>query len=405
MNRFLKPLIRISSFPLKELLEIFRQPRLIISLVLGPFLIIFLFGVGYPDEGRSLRTTFVMGERSPFEGEMEEFTETVSPAIIYQGMEADEETALEALEANQTDIVIVFPDDPLTTIQTNQQAKFLIYHNEIDPFQIALVRSIGRIYTDEVNRRVLMTLTDQGQKNIDGAILNLNEDFQDSIPDVSSRVLVSPFTHEFVGIAELEFTPVKYLTPSVIILLLQHLSITFASLSIVREKRSGIMELFRVSPLTAIETLLGKYLSYMVFGMFLAVMLTVLVMQLLHVPMLGLWTDYILTLILLLFASLGAGFLISLISQTEIQAVQYAMLFLLASIFFSGFFLDLRFMWDPMKIFAWSLPATYGIRMLQDVMLRGYHLPALLAVQIAAIGFLLFLVNLYLLRKKIESFT
>ena len=405
MNRFLKPLIRISSFPLKELLEIFRQPRLIISLVLGPFLIIFLFGVGYPDEGRSLRTTFVMGERSPFEGEMEEFTETVSPAIIYQGMEADEETALEALEANQTDIVIVFPDDPLTTIQTNQQAKFLIYHNEIDPFQIALVRSIGRIYTDEVNRRVLMTLTDQGQKNIDGAILNLNEDFQDSIPDVSSRVLVSPFTHEFVGIAELEFTPVKYLTPSVIILLLQHLSITFASLSIVREKRSGIMELFRVSPLTAIETLLGKYLSYMVFGMFLAVMLTVLVMQLLHVPMLGLWTDYILTLILLLFASLGAGFLISLISQTEIQAVQYAMLFLLASIFFSGFFLDLRFMWDPMKIFAWSLPATYGIRMLQDVMLRGYHLPALLVLQIAAIGSLLFLVNLYLLRKKIESFT
>lgn len=405
MNRFLKSLIRISSFPLKELLEIFRQPRLIVSLVLGPFLIIFLFGVGYPDEGRSLRTTFVMGERSPFEGEMEEFTETVSPAIIYQGMEADEQTALEALEANQTDIVIVFPDDPLTTIQTNQQAKFLIYHNEIDPFQIALVRSIGRIYTDEVNRRVLMALTDQSQENLDGVILNLNEDFQDAIPNVSSRVLVSPFTHEFVGIAELEFTPVKYLTPSVIILLLQHLSITFASLSIVREKRSGIMELFRVSPLTAIETLLGKYLSYMVFGMFLAVMLTVLVMQLLDVPMLGLWTDYILTLILLLFASLGAGFLISLISQTEIQAVQYAMLFLLASIFFSGFFLDLRFMWDPMKIFAWSLPATYGIRMLQDVMLRGYQLPALLAVQIAAIGFLLFLVNLYLLRKKIESFT
>jgi ABC-2 type transport system permease protein len=405
MNRFLKPLIRISSFPLKELLEIFRQPRLIISLVLGPFLIIFLFGVGYPDEGRSLRTTFVRGDRSPFEGEMEEFTETVSPAIIYQGMEADEQTALEALEANQTDIVIVLPDDPLTTIQTNQQAKFLIYHNEIDPFQIALVRSIGRIYTDEVNRRVLMALTDQGQENIDGAILNLNEDFQDAIPNVSSRVLVSPFTHEFVGIAELEFTPVKYLTPSVIILLLQHLSITFASLSIVRERRSGIMELFQVSPLTAIETLLGKYLSYMVFGMFLAVMLTVLVMQLLDVPMLGLWTDYILTLILLLFASLGAGFLISLISQTEIQAVQYAMLFLLASIFFSGFFLDLRFMWDPMKIFAWSLPATYGIHMLQDVMLRGYQLPALLTVQIAAIGFLLFLVNLYLLRKKIESFT
>jgi ABC-2 type transport system permease protein len=405
MNRILKSLIRISSFPLKELMEIFRQPRLIITLILGPFLIIFLFGVGYPDEGRSLRTTFVTGERSPFEGEMEEFTETVSPAIIYQGTEADEQTALEVLEANQTDIVIVFPDDPLTTIQNNQQARFLIYHNEIDPFQIALVRSIGRIYTDEVNRRIWMSLTDQGQDDIDGALLTLNEEFKDAIPDVSSRVLVSPFTHEFIGIAELEFTPVKYLTPSVIILLLQHLSITFASLSIVREKRSGIMELFRVSPLTAIETLLGKYFSYMVFGMFLGVMLTVLVMQLLDVPMLGSWTDYTLTLILLLFTSLGAGFLISLISETEIQAVQYSMLFLLASIFFSGFFLDLRFMWDPMRAFAWSLPATYGIRMLQDVMLRGYQLPALIALQFTAIGLLLFLVNLYLLRRKLEGST
>ncbi|HLE14445.1 MAG TPA: ABC transporter permease [Anaerolineales bacterium] len=59
--------------------------------------------------------------------------------------------------------------------------------------------------------------------------------------------------------------------------------------------------------------------------------------------------------------ALGAGFVISLISQTDTQAVQYTMLLLLASIFFSGFFLDLRLMWEPLSILSRILPATYGI--------------------------------------------
>jgi ABC-2 type transport system permease protein len=158
--------------------------------------------------------------------------------------------------------------------------------------------------------------------------------------------------------------------PAVIVLLLQHLSITFASLSIVRERRSGIIELFRVAPITAFETLIGKFLSYLFFEILLAGVITALAVWVLKVPMFGRWEDYALVVVILLFTSLAVGFLISLISQTDTQAVQYSMLLLLASIFFSGFFLDLRLMWEPMKILAWSLPATYGIQMLQNVMLR-----------------------------------
>ncbi len=402
MNRILKSFIRIFSFPKKELTEIFRQPRLILTLVLGPFLIIFLFGIGYPENGRSLRTTFVVGDQNPFSSQTEEFIKSVSPAIIYQGTEKDENAALDLLASRQTDMVIVIPDNPLNEIRNNKQASFLIYHNEIDPFQISLVRSIGRIYTDEVNRRVLMALTNQGQKTLDESLPNFSNSL-DQIPSLNSELVVSPFTAEFKGLSNVDFTPVGYLTPAIIVLLMQHLSITFAALSIVRERRSGIMELFSVSPLTAFETLLGKYFSYIFFGAILTTLLTVLVMVVLGEPMLGEWTNYALALIILLFTSLGMGFLISLISETEIQAVQYAMLVLLASIFFSGFFLDLRFMWEPMKIFAWSLPATSGIRMLQDVMLRGNPLPWLIFSGITAIGLVLFLINIFLLRRKLES--
>jgi ABC-type polysaccharide/polyol phosphate export permease len=57
----------------------------------------------------------------------------------------------------------------------------------------------------------------------------------------------------------------------------------------------------------------------------------------------------------------------------------------------------------PITVIAWSLPATYGIRMLQDIMLRGSSVPLLLFLGVAGIGIVLFLINWILLRKLMES--
>jgi ABC-2 type transport system permease protein len=401
MNRIFKSIIRIFSFPKKELTEILRQPRLILTLVLGPFLIILLFGLGYPDEGRSLRTTIVVSEQNPLADSVDAFAESLGPAIIYQGIEGNQDVALANLALGRSDMVVIVPENPAESIRSNQQAEFQIYHNEVDPFQIAYIRSVGRLYTDEVNRRVLATLTEEGQEGLEDNLAGLNENLSE-LTSLSSSVLVSPFISRFSGLSEVQYTPVGFLTPAVIILLLQHLSVTFAALSIVREQRSGIMELFRVAPLTSLEILFSKYLSYMVFNLLIAALLTALVVWGIGVPVLGSWINYAIVIAIVIFASLGIGFVISLISETEIQAVQYSMLFLLTSIFFSGFFLDLRLLWDPMKALAWSLPATYGIRMMQDVMLRGYPLPLLVFQGISAIGIALFLLSYFLLRKRMQ---
>jgi ABC-2 type transport system permease protein len=399
MRRIFKSIIRIFSFPKKELIEILRQPRLILTLVLGPFLIILLFGLGYPDEGRSLRTTFVVNDSNPFRDAVESFAGEIGPAIIYQGIESDLDAALSILERGGADMVVVVPENPAETIRSNEQAEFVIYHNEVDPFQVGYLRSVGRIYTDEVNRRVLATLTEEGQTEIEDNLSSLNEDLADfRSPD--SYVLVSPFVSRFSGLSEVTYTPVGFLTPAVLVLLVQHLSVTFAALSIVRERKSGIMELFRIAPLSSFETLLGKYLSYMFFNVLITALLTMVVVWVLGVPMLGSWGDFIFVMLLLPFASLGFGFLISLISDSEIHAVQYAMLFMLTSIFFSGFFLDLRLLQEQLKVLAWSLPATYGISMLQDVMLRGNQIPMSILLGLAAIGVALFGLNLLLLRRK-----
>lgn len=429
--------IRISSFLSKELTEIFRQPRLILTLVFGPFLLMFLFGLAYPDQSRALRTTFVTTNPDTFREEMSMFTDAYASTIVEKDVETDKELALAKLALNETDLVIVIPDAPFETIQNNQQAELEIYHNEVDPFQIAYIQTIARIYVSAVNRRILQSVTEQGQEDTGSLQSGLEEALTKikvlrqtiSVSDtnaavqaselekdlttlhenlttfrsLSAGIVVNPFTEETFGLSTIQFTVPGFFAPSVIALLLQHLSITFASLSIVRERRSGIMELFKVAPITAFETLVGKYISYLFFEILLAGAITLLAIFVLKIPILGPWQGYVLAVIILLFASLGVGFLISLISETDTQAVQYSMLLLLASIFFSGFFLDLRLMWEPLKVLAWSLPATYGIRMLQDVMLRGATLAPVVFQGIAMIGIGLFLLDWLLLKRKMES--
>lgn len=437
MIRLFRFLIRISSFLGKELTEIFRQPKLILTLVLGPFLIMFLFGMAYPDQNRTLRTIFVVTDPNSFQEEIGKFTQSFNSARIDYVIENDKEKALKKLALNQTDMVIVVPDAPFEAIQNNQQAEFLVYHNEVDPFQVGYIQSVARIYVDELNRQTLQTATEQEkansgslQDNLKTAIVktqalrktipaadvktttqaaDIEKDLTDlhekliTFRSLASGVLVSPFSAKVSGLSGNLLTVTGFFVPAVIVLLLQHVSITFASLSIVRETRSGIMELFRVSPITAFETLVGKYLSYMFFEIILAGVITALAVWLLKIPILGRLQDYAVAVIILLFTSLGVGFLISLISETDTQAVQYSMLLLLASVFFSGFILDLRMMREPITVLAWSIPATYGIRMLQDIMLRGAPVPLLIFLGIAAIGIVLFLIDWMLLRKKMES--
>ncbi len=437
MIRLFKFLIRVSSFLGKELTEIFRQPKLILTLVLGPFLIMLLFGVAYPDQTRTLKTTFVTTDPVSFQKEMDAFAQSYNSIIFDYIIVSDKEQALAKLALNQTDLVIIVPDVSFETLENNQQAGFLVYHNEVDPFQVGYIQSIARIYVDEVNRQVLKSATAQGQtdsgalqNNLKTAIIK-TQTLRQSIPagDVKTTtqvaelekdltdldenltifrsltpgVLVSPFSAAVSGLFGGPLTVTMFFVPAVIVLLLQHVSITFASLSIVRETHSGIMELFKVAPLTAFETLVGKYFSYLFFELILSGVITALAVWVLKITILGNLLDYALAVFVLLFASLGVGFLISLISETDTQAVQYSMLLLLASIFFSGFFMDLRLMREPITVLAWSLPATYGIRMLQDIMLRGSSIPQLVFLGIAIIGVLLFVIDWVLLRKKMES--
>ncbi len=166
--RVLRPFIRTFAFIGKEIAEILRQPRLILTLVLGPFLILALFGIGYRNQARALRTLFVLPkgqENSQISQQIQQYATTLGPQLIYQGTTTDQQAAETALRDHQVDLVVLVPQDPYQTIQNNQQATFTLLHNEIDPVQVDYVNYFGQVYIQEVNRRVLTSEAQQAQQD------------------------------------------------------------------------------------------------------------------------------------------------------------------------------------------------------------------------------------------------
>jgi ABC-2 type transport system permease protein len=72
----------------------------------------------------------------------------------------------------------------------------------------------------------------------------------------------------------------------------------------------------------------------------------------------------------LVTASATAGMVVSLPARSDTQAVQFAMLALLAGLFFGGFLLDLDAVRYPVKLVSLALPVTDGT-LPRDVLLRG----------------------------------
>lgn len=481
----LKPIVRISSFLGKEIREILRQPWLVVRLILGPFLILLLVGLGYTNSPRVLRAMFVVPADEPgVAQQVEEYATNLGPQLDYVGQTVSRDEALQRLRLGQVDMVVVYPANAYETVKNGSQAVLELYHNEIDPTQAAYVDQLGRVYVGEMNRRILMLFAQQAkeesqtsknelqearaaaQRAREAAAAGDTQTAEQALLDANSRidratallgatalimggvgqglgaqnlaaenppatdaatvdaqaeqadqdlarldqqlaeldkvpaaVMVSPLTTETKTIAT--FTPsfVTFYAPGVLALILQHVAISIASLALVREKVFGAIELFRVAPISAFEILLGKYGSYLVFVGFLALILTAAMIYLLGVPLLGYIWYLVLSIFLLVFASLGIGFAISATSGTDSQAVQASMLVLLAAMFFSGFVFPLAQILVPVRYIGYLLPVTYSITNLQNVMLKGIPPPWLYLTALAAMGIVLFVFSWWRYRR------
>jgi ABC-2 type transport system permease protein len=188
---------------------------------------------------------------------------------------------------------------------------------------------------------------------------------------LSPEVLVQPFVAETEAVAGTDVSITTYYAPAVVVVLLQHVVLTFAALAVVSERSLGTTELFRVGPVRTTELMVGKFIGYAVLGALVGALLIVAVVFFFGTEMAGSWAWLAVVLALTMAASLGLGFVIAAAAGTDAQAVQYAMLALLFTIFFSGMIVSLARLAPGVRQVAFLAPATAGTSALHDVMFRG----------------------------------
>lgn len=472
----LKPVVRLLSFFAKELNEIRRQPRLLLSLVLGPFLILLIFGLGFTGEQPQLQTVLVVPPGMENDPRIQTFKDAINRAnFLVIDVKTDEQEAVAQMRASNgaIDVVEVLPPDMDQIFGRQQQSPIRMLYNEIDPTQDQWINYLSYVQVKELNTALLVSAISgsreqagsaqqfvantrndlrmieaglsvaqnpqtraaiQRLRNNSGLILaglalsaqsDANQQAQSDVQAIQSsldqldqattqgqvdqqrqriaeinerlssveqiagqlktvppEVLVSPLQQAPENLASQKPNFIAYYAPGVLALLLQHMAVTLASLSLVRENLLGSTELFRVAPVGSMQIILGKYLGFMLFiGLIVALLTGLMIANVplgvegwsfgLAIPFIGDPIWFAVAVLLVTVASLGLGFFISALSKSESQAVQLSMISLLASVFFSGFFLPLQNFAPFVQWLAFLLPVTHGVQSFQRIMLRG----------------------------------
>jgi ABC-2 type transport system permease protein len=391
-----KSAIRIMAQVRKELIQVRRRPGAFFSLILGPFLIMAVFGLGYTGVHRPLETVIVVPDSLDLPRDASFYTNIVGGGLNVHEVTADADAAQSQLAANELDLVVIAPADAAEKFKAGQQAQIQIYMNEVDPVAVAYADFLANVVSQRVNEEIIKRAVQAGQAY--AVPLSGGEMF-----DVPPEVVAAPTTVEVINLAQSEPNVVSYAAPAAFALMLQHMAVTLTALSFVRERLSGAMELFRISPVNSFELVLGKYLGLGLVSAIIAVVTTLLLVFGLSVPLLGSPWLVAGVIALLVFSSLGLGLLISVVADSERQAVQLALLLLLASVFFSGFVLPINEFREGVQYGAYALPVTHGIRLLQDFMLRGNTTAWWELSALAGIGVVLLVLTTLLLRRTLRS--
>ena len=360
----LKTLNRILSIVGKELVEIIRRPGAILSLILGPFLIMALFGAGYSGYRRPLETVIVIPPESGLPTDADSYKEIAGSGLDLVEVTTDQASAETRLHDQTLDVVIIAPVDAEKNFRAGQRSRIQVEVNAVDPVDQNYAVFLAHVLERDVNRIIVERIAKEGQSYA----LSAGASQAAAIPP---DVVAAPTEAELVNIAPSQPTVVQYFGPAVLALILQHMAVTLIALSIIRERTTGIFELFRVSPISAFELILGKLVAFGIICGAIAALTIVLLIGPMHVPMLGDPAFVAGVIGLLILASLGLGLLVAAISDSERQTVQLSLLILLASVFFSGFALAIDQFSQPIRSLVYVLPVTNGIRLLDDLMMRG----------------------------------
>lgn len=386
--------VRIGSFFGKELREVIRRPGVLFSVVIGPFAILLLFGLGTTGFRDPFATEVVVPAESELSRDPAYYEELVAGRLPIVGVTDDADAAEARLRAGEIGLLIVVPENAEETLRSGRRVPMRIAWNEVDPLADGFAEAITPVIVGGVNSEVIELVVSEGLAAADEIPPSL---------DIDPEVVARPVEAETENIAPSEPSVLNFYGPAVLALIIQHIGVSLTSLSLVRERRGGHMDRYRVAPVTASEILVGKGLAHGLVTIAVAAGVALLLLGPLGVPAISGLIGPAAIIVLLALASLGLGLVISLVADSEQQAVQLSMLLLLASAFLSGLVLPISSFSAWMEPLAYLLPVTHGIGALQETMLRGSLADTWMAAALGAMAIGYFVLAVWLLRRALAS--
>ncbi len=164
------------------------------------------------------------------------------------------------------------------------------------------------------------------------------------------------------------------IVPGLLGVILTMTMIMFTSVSIVRERERGNMELLVATPIRNFELMVGKIIPYIIIGLIQVSIILTLGVVLFRVPIAGSLLSLFTACLIFILANLTLGLLISTMAQNQMAAIQMFIFVFLPSLLLSGFMFPFVAMPKFAQNIAEVLPLTHFIRIVRGIMLRGQPL-------------------------------
>lgn len=322
----------------KEFIHIFRDRGTLIAAFSIPIFQLILFGF-IDMTVKNLPTVVVDQDHTSDSRELMDRLRATKTFEITE-ITPDPKRAREAITAGRARVAVVIPPDFHDKRTRNQPAKILVLIDGSDS-----------------------TASSQALAAVNGltAQMNLEAVTERAGPQMSAQpiILFNP-----------DGRTANYIIPGLVAILLQIVAMVLAAVAIVREREKGTLEQLLVTPIDPLGLMLGKLGPYLFIGLAEMAMVLFIMRWGFSVPIRGNLIFLFGMAVIYLFALLSLGLFIST-RATQSQAQQLAQMFLLPSIFLSGYIFPFEGLPWLLQAIGELLPATHMVTIMRGVVLRN----------------------------------
>lgn len=314
------------SFVLKETKHITRDKRTMLMLFGMPIVMMLLFGFAVTNDVRNVRVVIVMSNADNVTQQVADRL-AASEYFTLTKVVATPTEAEKAIRDQKADMAIVFSQD-----FASRKSGYQLIVDGADP-------NMAQQWTTYAN-----------------AVINNTE-----AKAVNTKLLYNPqmkSTYNFV--------------PAIMGTLLMLVCAMMTSISIVREKEKGTMEVLLVSPTKPLMIIVAKLVPYLVLAFTILSIILLMSSFVLGVPIKGsLFWIYVVSTIYILLA-LSLGILVSTIAETQLVALLIsAMLLMMPVIMLSGMMFPIESMPKILQYISAIVPTRYYISAMRKLMIMG----------------------------------